>query len=42
MSKFSKTISISLDKKQMNQLLEKAHKRNLTLKQYLKLLVINL
>ena len=35
------SINISVDNVQKKRLTEEAHKRNLTLKQYLKLLVIN-
>ena len=35
------SISIALDATQKKRLIEEAHKRNLTLKEYLRLLVIN-
>lgn len=34
-------ITISLEKNQKDKLIERAHKRNLSLKEYLRLLVIN-
>ena len=35
-------ITLSLEKNQKEKLIEKADERNLTLKQYLKILIINL
>ena len=35
------SINVTLDVVQKKRLIEEAHKRNLTLKEYLKLLVIN-
>lgn len=35
------SINVTLDAVQKKKLIEEAHKRNLTLKEYLKLLVIN-
>lgn len=35
-------ITISLEKNQKDKLIERAHKRNLSLKEYFKLLVYNL
>ena len=36
------SINVTLDAVQKKKLIEKAHKRNLSLKEYLRLLVINL